>query len=103
MTSIKDSFESTLEEFKKDLTPKEIDKFQFATLEEFEEAALIIQKDQENTKSMKHMGRIQSFLEGMQQFGKVVDVFLNASPFVCFVWGPLKFILQVGQNFDFLC
>lgn len=103
MPSIKESFESVLEDFKKDLTPKEVEKFQFATLEEFEEAALKIQKDQENTKSMKNMGRIKSFLEAMDQFGKVIDVFLNASPFVCFVWGPLKFILQVSQiSYGFL-
>ncbi|CAG8972649.1 hypothetical protein HYALB_00011388 [Hymenoscyphus albidus] len=32
MSSIKDAFESILDDFKKDLTKKELDKFQFATL-----------------------------------------------------------------------
>ncbi|CAG8955427.1 hypothetical protein HYFRA_00010292 [Hymenoscyphus fraxineus] len=98
MSSIKDAFESILDDFKKDLTKKELDKFQFVTLKEFEKVALEIQKDQENTKSMKNMARIKPFLEAMEQFGKVVDVFLNASQFVCFIWGPLKFILQTAST-----
>lgn len=96
MTSTKDSFESILEDFKQDLSHKEAEDFQFVTLKEVEETALRIQKDQESTKSMKNMARIRPFLEAMEQFGKVIDVFLNASQFVCFIWGPLRFILQVS-------
>lgn len=41
------------------------------------------------------MGRLNSFVEAMNQFGKVIEVFGNTNIFVAFVWGPLKFILQV--------
>jgi hypothetical protein len=31
----------------------------------------------------------------MDQYSKVIEVFLNASSMLCFVWGPMKFCLQV--------
>jgi hypothetical protein len=90
-----DAFQVALEKFKSRLTQKELDEFQFATLEHVREAVVRIQNEQESFKTMMNMPRIESFLEAMDQFGKVVEVFLNCSPFVAFVWGPMKFLLQV--------
>lgn len=44
---------------------------------------------------MMHMGRITSFLEAMEQFGKVIEVFLNVADMLAFVWGPVKLLLLV--------
>jgi molecular chaperone GrpE (heat shock protein) len=98
MASAEDTFEAILANFKKRLTPKEQDDFQFVTLNDVRETALRIQREQEQVKMMMNMSRIESFLEAMDQFGKVLEVFLNASNFVAFVWGPVKFILQVSHQ-----
>ena len=95
MCAAKDSFEAILADFKKHLTPGELHNFQFVTLNDVRETALRIQKDQENLKTMMNMARLESFLEAMNQFGKVIEVFANANIFIAFVWGPLKFVLQV--------
>ena len=44
-----------------------------------------------------NLSRILGFLEAMNQFGKVVEVFLNTSDILAFVWGPVKFILLVRR------
>lgn len=44
---------------------------------------------------MRNLSRILGFLEAMKQFGAVVEVFLNTSDILAFVWGPLKFLLLV--------
>jgi hypothetical protein len=95
MSAARGSFEVILADFKKNLTPGELRDFQFVTLNDVRETALRIQKDQENLKTMMNMARLESFLEAMNQFGKVIEVFGNANIFVAFVWGPLKFVLQV--------
>jgi len=95
MTTVEDSFRNTLEEFKKSLTKKERDSFKSTTLEEVHNVILEIQKQQETTKNMMNFTRLKSFLEAMGQFGEVIEVFLNTTEFVAFVWGPMKFILQV--------
>jgi hypothetical protein len=95
MSAARGSFEVILADFKKNLTPGEVQDFQFVTLNDVRETAHRIQKDQENLKKLMNMARLESFLEAMKQFGKVIEVFGNSSIFVAFVWGPLKFILQV--------
>jgi molecular chaperone GrpE (heat shock protein) len=97
MSSTNDTFKSILSDFKKRLTPDELENFQFVTLKDVRETALRIQKDQEQLKTMMNMARLESFLEAMDQFGKVIEVFVNASSFVAFIWGPMKFILQVKR------
>ncbi|KAH8586783.1 C2H2 domain-containing protein [Bisporella sp. PMI_857] len=98
MSTARGSFEVILADFKKSLTPEEIQDFQFVTLNDVRESALRIQKDQENLKKLMNMARLESFLEAMNQFGKVIEVFGNSNIFVAFVWGPLKFILQTTST-----
>ncbi|KAL2841782.1 hypothetical protein BJX68DRAFT_270965 [Aspergillus pseudodeflectus] len=36
----------------------------------------------------------------MNEYGKVVEVFLNCTPFVAYIWGPVKFVLQVASSWS---
>lgn len=58
----------------------------------------LIQQKQEARKNMMNLARIRSFLEAMEQFGKVIEVFLNLADMVAFIWGPMKFLLLVGST-----
>jgi hypothetical protein len=98
MASVEDCFRTTLSNFKKRLTQKELDAFSFSTLEDVHKEIDRIQSEQGSQKQMMNMTRLQSFLEAMDQFGQVIEVFSNASLFVAFIWGPVKFILQVRNN-----
>jgi hypothetical protein len=98
MASSQTCFQESLSNFKKRLNQKELEDFKFATLEDVEREMDRIQREQANRKEMMNMPRIQSFLEAMDQFGKVIEVFLNSSDFVAFVWGPIKFLLQVRSR-----
>ncbi|KAH7333141.1 hypothetical protein BKA65DRAFT_40515 [Rhexocercosporidium sp. MPI-PUGE-AT-0058] len=92
------TFEDALEDFKKGLNPKQIQNFQFVTLNDVRETALRIQSEQDQTKSLMNMTRLEGFLEAMEQFGKVIGIFVNASTFVAFVWGPMKFFLLTANT-----
>lgn len=97
MSASENLFEAILEDFKKGLKEKERKDFEIATLDDVRKTALHIQKDHETLKTMMNMARLESFFEAMNQFGEVLGVFANANIFVAFVWGPLKFILQVSK------
>ncbi|KAF2847250.1 C2H2 domain-containing protein [Plenodomus tracheiphilus IPT5] len=58
-----------------------------------------IQRSQEDSGVLMNLGRIKSFLEAMDQFGKVIEIFLNAADAVAFVWGPMKFLLLTASTF----
>jgi|SRR5579871_423470 len=95
MATLPSAFEVALSRFQNQLTEKERESFKVTELKDVKREIMDIQKKQESLKKVMDLTRIQGFLEAMDQFGKVIEVFLNTSNFVAFVWGPVKFILQV--------
>jgi hypothetical protein len=96
MNSTDDPFQVALTDFKTRLTSKELQSFQDVTLDNVRESMLRVQRDQERFKTIMNMTRLESFLEAMKQFSKIIEVFGNSSSFVGFVWGPMKLILEVA-------
>ena len=94
-------FQDSLKKFKARLTGPQLKQFQFATLEDLEWEARKIQKEQAARAAAMNLPRISSFVLGFKQFGEIVEVFLNTSNFVAFVWGPMKFLLQVSAIPEF--
>lgn len=95
MATIDEAFQRALANFTARLTKEELENFKLSSLSDVQIAVQKIQDEQGRRKSMMNLTRIQGFLEGMDQYGKVIEVFLNASSLLCFIWGPMKFILQV--------
>jgi hypothetical protein len=95
MTSLNDNFQEVLAKFTTRLTKQELNDFKFSSLDDVLATVQTIQTEQGRRKEMMNLTRIQRFLEAMGQYGQVIEVFLNASSFLCFVWGPMKFCLQV--------
>jgi hypothetical protein len=101
MSALEDDFKQVLADFKKRLKPNELAKFAFTSLNDLELATKDLQEKQKKTKTSQNLTRIQPFLQAMMQYKEIIEVFLNASSMLCFVWGPMKFMLLVG--FDWSC
>jgi len=93
--TVPDHIESALAKFKKRLSKDELKEFEKTTFKDVIDELDRVQREQEQFKNMVNMARIQTFLNAIEQYGKIVEVFLNASRIVCFIWGPIKFIVQV--------
>ena len=94
--AIERGFQDALAKFKVRMTAEERDRFKFTTLDDVRRTVLDIQQKQLAKAEGMHLARLQGFLEGCKQLGEVVEVFLNTSEVVAFVWGPLKFLLNVS-------
>jgi hypothetical protein len=92
-------FERAIKAFERRLTPNEKAQFNATSLDDLKVTILSIQADQRSRKQMMNMGRVKSFLEAMEQFGKVIEVFLNVNNILSFVWGPMKLLLLVRVFF----
>lgn len=81
-------FEIALEEFKKNaqLGPDEVKEFRFADLNSLRLTIKRIQTEQEAKRRMRNMKRLEPFLQTMEQYGHTVDVFVNTSEVLAFVW-----------------
>lgn len=93
-----DALRSAVLKFKARLSGTELTNFQNTTYDSLCQEIMRIQYEQEQAKTMANMARLQSFLEAMHQFSKTIEVFLNVNEVVCFVWGPVKFLLLVCLN-----
>lgn len=81
-------FEIALEDFKKNaqLGPDEIKEFRIADLNSLRSTIKRIQAEQEAKRRMRNMKRLEPFLQTMEQYGHTVDVFVNTSEVLAFVW-----------------
>lgn len=80
------AFEISLQKVQQKLTPQEIQNFPLTSLDDLRTAIDDIQRQQVQRGSLQCLIRIQPFLVAMEQYGKVIEVFLNSSDILAFVW-----------------
>ena len=78
--------ELLLSDFKNGLTKDEQVEIENVSLGDLHEAIKKIQEKQRRTRSYRNLKRIEAFVKGMTEYGKVIAVFANAVPIVAFVW-----------------
>lgn len=79
-------FKQTMTDLKKDLTAEQARDFRFTTFDDLQETISGLQTKHILDRANKNLNRIKPFLEAMKQWGKVIEVFVNASDLVAFVW-----------------
>ena len=89
------AFSAALEDFKNSVSNHHLTQFKNITYDDLCKEIIEIQNKQDSRREMMHLSRIQSCLEAMKQFGQIIDLFVNVSNEVAFIWGPMKFLLLV--------
>jgi hypothetical protein len=80
------SFQRAVEKFTKSLTVKQRHEFTVCSLDDVHQTIVTVQERRGDQKAMRNMARLQAFLEAMDQYRKVVEAFLNCTPFLGYVW-----------------
>ncbi|ORY19419.1 hypothetical protein BCR34DRAFT_128195 [Clohesyomyces aquaticus] len=93
-------FNRVLHEFQHELTKDEVDDFNFITADDLKKSVYQMQEEQKSKKRMQNLSRVSAFVEAMDQFDKVIQVFLNTTNYLGFVWGPAKFMLLVAGSYS---
>ncbi|KAK8084664.1 hypothetical protein PG997_005935 [Apiospora hydei] len=98
--ALKREFDQAITDFKRGsgLSREQLDQFQFSSFDGLLQTMSGIQHKQAQDKRLRYMRRLDPFLKSMKEYEKVIEVFLNASEILAFVWGPLKFILTVTSS-----
>ncbi|KAK4165547.1 hypothetical protein QBC43DRAFT_315446 [Cladorrhinum sp. PSN259] len=95
-----DPLENALKEFRQKLTDKQRQDFQSCTLQDVEKAIKDVERAQAAKRNQRNMQRISKFVEGMNQLGQVIEVFLNVHQAVAFLWAPIKFVLLIAGTWS---
>lgn len=91
------NFNKILASFKATLTQDESENFRFATLDDLKQTVAEIQAEQGSARRLQNLRRIDAFLEAMEQYDKVVQVFLNAADLLAFIWVGLVAVINTLQ------
>jgi len=83
------TFQTVVSNFRSRLTKAELDDFKFSSLKDVQQTIVDIQARQDKRGETRNLSRILGFLEAMNQFGTVVDVFLNTSEITSLLFGDL--------------
>lgn len=81
-----DAFQQALKRFKSAIHPSLVGEFSVCTLQDVRDVCRNIQTAHGREGKLRYMRRLEGFIEAMEQFGKVIEVFLNANEIVCFLW-----------------
>lgn len=80
------AFHLAVQKFTANLSPEEKKRFGATTLHDLHVAIEAIQQKQNSKNNLRAMIRLEKFLEGMNEYDKVVSVFLNTTPILAYVW-----------------
>ncbi|KAI1802020.1 hypothetical protein F4811DRAFT_555212 [Daldinia bambusicola] len=94
-----DAFKSAKQEFRKSLkNPALYDFSKINSPDDVINEAIKIQKQQEKTKTLRGLRRIDPLISGLKEYAAVIEQFVQAKPeIMSLIWGPLKLILQVSS------
>lgn len=84
--TVSSPFDQALRRFKAELSDNDISTFSLTTAEDLKKEILKLQEKQASEKRIQNLNRLTAFVEAMDQFDKVIQVFLNASDYLGFVW-----------------
>lgn len=92
------AFQKALEDFKLKCSDRSLQTFENMTSLEVKLQILRIQRDQERLKAMMDFRRILDFILRMEEFNKILCGFVDGPYYLSYVWGAMKFLLQVSRN-----
>ncbi|KAL2066161.1 hypothetical protein VTL71DRAFT_2232 [Oculimacula yallundae] len=94
-------FEKILASFKKRLSSEDTENFQLTTFDDLKASIKRLQTEQAARKGLRNLNKIKTFLNGLNQYAGVLEVFVQVQPeILAFIWGPIKLCLQIASKLD---
>ncbi|SCN99772.1 uncharacterized protein FFB20_13860 [Fusarium fujikuroi] len=97
-TNSQTSFERSLDLFRRELSDDQIKQIAGVNQENLKDTIQATQNILGRRNDLCKLSRVQRFLHAMEHVEKLVSIFLNASDFVAFIWGPIKLALMVATT-----
>ena len=91
------AFSSALSDFKAGLSDDGMDEVAVpSSLSDLKIALSDVEREQSKRKSLRNLAKIRPLIDALENYSKVVEVFVNVKPAVlAFIWGPIKLCVQV--------
>ncbi|KAF2872665.1 hypothetical protein BDV95DRAFT_570327 [Massariosphaeria phaeospora] len=94
----KEAFEK-LEAIVKATNTQHVLVFNDSTLNQLHQACRVIEEDLRKRKCVRNMARLRPFLQRIHHYYQTIEVLCNGTPYVSWIWGPMKLILQIAGEY----
>ena len=96
------TLQQAFDRFAATVTPDDHRLFHNTQLKDVRDEALSIERRLRARRMQKNMARLDPFLRGLEHYSKVVEVLCNGTPYLSWIWAPVKLMLMVSimQNHD---
>jgi len=84
--SLDAEFERVAKAFRANLRSDELQCFKLSELGDLRTILASIEEQQDKKRGLAYMKRVEPFINTMLEFGKIVEVFLNVTDVLAFVW-----------------
>ena len=104
---IRAAFENAIRDFKASLGDEKLweDIMKMKSIEDVYDATDMLQKEQAEKGLLRHLAKIQPYLECLRSYAGVIEVFIQSKQdLLSLIWGPIKLLLHwtnnMKQSFD---
>ncbi|RMZ72474.1 hypothetical protein GMOD_00007468 [Pyrenophora seminiperda CCB06] len=92
------TLQDAFERFASTVTPDDKRLFHNTQLKHVRDEAMQIERQLCARNMHKNMARLDPFLQGMEHYSKVVEVLCNGTPYLPWIWAPVKLMLTITAD-----
>ncbi|CAG5139587.1 uncharacterized protein ALTATR162_LOCUS520 [Alternaria atra] len=89
------TLQSAFERFASTVTPDDERLFRNTELKNVRDEVMQIERQLRARRMQRNMARLDPFLRGMEHYSKVVEVLCNGTPYLSWIWAPVKLMLMI--------
>ena len=104
---VQQTFENVIRDFKSSLNDDALYKeiLKTTSIDQVYDLTDKLQEEQAKKGHLRHLSKIQPYLEGLDSYAGVIEVFMQIKPdILALIWGPIKLLIQwasvLKQSFD---
>lgn len=68
------------------------------TLDDVREAARLVENELAARQSLRNMRRLEPLFAGLGYYSKTIEVLCNGTPYMPWIWAPIKLILKISSD-----
>ncbi|KAI4684058.1 hypothetical protein J4E81_009221 [Alternaria sp. BMP 2799] len=92
------TLQDAFERFASTVAPDDKRLFHNTQLKDVRNEAIRIERQLRARRTQRCMARLDNFLRGMEHYSKVVEVLCNGTPFLPWIWAPVKLMLMITAD-----
>ncbi|KAK4142687.1 uncharacterized protein C8A04DRAFT_13001 [Dichotomopilus funicola] len=93
------AIENAFKDLERTISPAESRDFASTTLEDVRRAAFDLERQLAARQSLRNMRRLEPLFQGLHHYAKVIEVLCNGTPYLPWIWAPIKFILKISSDY----